>query len=64
MDVALLLKVIGVALIVTVSHGVLSRSGRDDQAMLVSVAGAIIVFVMLISKVGDLIGSIRAVFGI
>ena len=64
METALLLKVAGIGLLVTAACQVLSRSGRDEQAMLVSVAGVIIVMVLLVDQISTLIGSLRAVFGI
>ena len=64
MDVGLVLRVAGVGILVAVAHQVLARSGRDEQAMLVSVAGVIIVLLMLVSELGELIASIRRIFGI
>ncbi len=64
METALILKVAGIGLLVTVACQILSRSGRDEQAMLVSVAGVIIVMVLLVEQISSLIGSLRAVFGI
>ena len=64
METALLLKVAGIGLLVTVAYQVLSRSGRDEQAMLVSVAGVIIVMVLLVDQIAALISSLRTVFGI
>ena len=64
MDVSLILKVAGCGLIVSVAYQVLSRSGRDEQAMLVSIAGIIIALMLLIGEFGELIGTIRRIFGI
>lgn len=64
METALILKVAGIGLLVTVACQILSRSGRDEQAMLVSVAGVIIVMVLLVDQISALIGSLRTVFGI
>ncbi len=64
METALILKVAGIGLLVTVACQILSRSGRDEQAMLVSVAGVIIVMVLLLDQISSLIGSLRTVFGI
>lgn len=64
METALILKVAGIGLLVTVACQVLSRSGRDEQAMLVSVAGVIIVMILLVDQISSLIGSLRSVFGI
>jgi stage III sporulation protein AC len=64
MDITLILKAAGVGLIVSAVCQILTRSGRDEQAMLVSVAGVIIVLLMLVSELGELIASIRRIFGI
>ncbi|MBQ8863002.1 MAG: stage III sporulation protein AC, partial [Clostridia bacterium] len=49
MNIELILKVAGVGVLVTVAYQVLMKSGRDEQAMLVSVAGIIIVLFMLVN---------------
>ncbi len=64
MDISLILKAAGIGLIVSVICQILSKSGRDEQAMLVSVAGVIIVLLMLVKELGALITSIRTVFGL
>lgn len=64
MDVTLILKVVGVGLLVAISSQVLAKSGKDEQAMLVTVAGVIVVMLMLISNLGELIGTVRSLFGI
>ncbi len=63
MDIGLILRVAGVGLLVTVACQILSRAGREEQSMLVSIAGIIIVLTMLIGEIGALFGSIREVFG-
>ena len=64
MDISMLLKVVGVALVVTVANQILSRCGREEQAMLVSIAGVITVLVLLIGQLSDLLGTIRTMFGL
>lgn len=64
MDISVILKASGVGLIVSVICQILSKSGRDEQAMLVSVAGVVIVLLMLVGEIGELINSIRTIFGI
>ena len=63
MDVSLILKVAGIGMLVTVAAQILGKAGRDEQAMLVSVAGIIIVLLMLVQEIGNLIGEVRSVFG-
>lgn len=64
MNIELILKVAGVGILVTVAHQILMKSGRDEQAMLVSVAGVIIVLLMLVNEIGGLFETIRNVFGL
>jgi stage III sporulation protein AC len=64
MDVALILKIAGVGLLVSVVYQVLSKTGRDEQAMMVSLAGVIVVLLMLITELAELIDTIRRIFGI
>ncbi len=64
MDVSLILKVAGVGLLVTVAHQILSKAGRDEQAMLVTLSGIIIVLLMLVGEIGELFDTVRSVFGL
>ena len=64
MDIALLLKIAGVGLLVSVTVQILQKSGMDEQATFVTLAGVIIVMLMLVSKIGELFGSIRSTFGL
>lgn len=64
MDIDLLLKVAGVGLIVCVVYQILTKTGRDEQAMLVSLAGVVIVLLMLVGKISELLQTIRSLFGI
>lgn len=64
METALILKIAGIGLLVTVACQILGRAGRDEQAMLVSVAGVVIVMVLLVDQISSLVSSLRSVFGI
>ena len=64
MDVSLLLRVAGVGMLVAVSCQVLSKSGKDEQALLLTLTGMVIVLIMLIGQIGELITAIRSVFGV
>jgi stage III sporulation protein AC len=63
-NIELILKVAGIGIIVTVAYQILMKSGRDEQAMLVSVAGIIIALFMLVNEMGGLFETIRNVFGL
>lgn len=64
MDITLILKISGVGLLVAASAQILSKSGRDEQATLVTVAGIVVVLMMLIGEVGRLFTSVRGIFGL
>ncbi|MBQ9976370.1 MAG: stage III sporulation protein AC [Clostridia bacterium] len=62
MDVSLILKIAGIGILVSVACQVLSRSGRDDQSTMVSIAGVIIVLFILVGEMGTLFETVREVF--
>ena len=64
MDVSLILKVAGVGLLVSICAQILQKSGKDEQAMLVTVGGLVVVMLMLVGKIGELIENVRAIFGL
>ena len=64
MDISLILRVAGVGVLVSVACQILSRAGREEQAMLVSLAGVVMVLMMLVGEIGKLFDSVRAVFGL
>ncbi len=64
MNISLILKIAGVGLTVAVACQILQRSGRDEQATFVSVAGVIIVMLMLVGEISKLFSTLRSVFGL
>ena len=58
-----MLKVAGVGLLVSVAQQILSRAGRDEQAMLVSIAGIVLVLLLLVEEIGRLFSLVESVFG-
>ena len=64
MDVSLIMKVAGAGLLIAIAHQLLTRAGREEQAMLVSIAGVVIVLFLLVEKIGALFDTIRSIFGI
>ncbi len=63
MDVSIILKIAGVGVLVSVVVAILNKSGRDEQAMLITVAGILVVMLMLVEEIGMLFESVQAVFG-
>ena len=64
MDIELLFKIAAVGMIVAVLGQVLTRAGRDDQAMLTALAGVVIVLTMVIKEVSELFSTVRSLFGL
>ena len=62
MDVSLILKIVGVGVLVSAAASILNKSGKDEQAMLVTVAGIVVVMLMLVGEIGELFDTVRAVF--
>ncbi len=64
MDVDFIFQVAAVGIIVAVLSLVLTRAGREEQAMLTTLAGLIVVLMMVISKINDLFLVVKSVFGL
>ena len=64
MEVDLLFKIAAVGIIVSVLGQVLTRAGRDDQAMLTALAGLVIVLTMVIREVSTLFTTVKSLFGL
>ncbi|MBR6676504.1 MAG: stage III sporulation protein AC [Clostridia bacterium] len=62
MDITLLLKTVGVGMIVAVANQILQKTGRDEQATLVTVVGIVVVLIMLVGQIGDLFETVKTVF--
>ena len=63
LDIGLILKVAGVGILVSAAAQILSKSGRDEQSMLVTVAGIIVVLIMLVGEIEKLFMLVCSVFG-
>ena len=64
MDVDLIMKVAGVGMIVAVVCQILSKAGREEQSTLVSITGIVIILVLVIEEIGELIESLKRIFGL
>ena len=63
MDISLIIKVAGVGILVSVATQILSKSGRDEQSMLVTLAGIVVVLLLLVDESALLFDRICSVFG-
>ena len=64
MDVDLIFKIAAIGIIVAVLNQVLIRSGREEQAMMTTLAGLIVVLMMVITQISDLFKTIKQLFGL
>ena len=62
MDVDLIFKIAAIGILVAVLNLILVRSGRDEQALLTTLAGLVVVLVMLPQEISDLFQFIKALF--
>ena len=64
MDMSFVFKIAAIGIIIAVLHQVLSRSGRDDYAMLTALAGIVVILTMLVPQIKKLMNAIEDVFGL
>ena len=64
MDINLLFKIAAIGILVAVLHQVLTRAGREDQAMMTTLAGLVIVLSMVIKEISALFTNVRTMFGL
>ncbi len=62
MQIEMLFRIAGIGILVTVISQILTRTGREDMAMLSTVAGLVIVLLMVINLVADLFSSVKSIF--
>ena len=62
MDVDLIFRIAAIGIIVSVLNQVLVRSGREEQAMLTTLAGLIVVLMMMINEISALFETVKTVF--
>ncbi len=63
MDVDLIFKIAAIGIVVAVLNQLLVRSGREEQAMMTTLAGLVVVMMMLVREISDLFQLIKALFG-
>lgn len=63
MPIDLIFKVAAIGIIVAVLGQLLIRSGREEQAMLTTLAGLIVVLMIIVQQIGQLFETIKNVFG-
>jgi stage III sporulation protein AC len=64
MNIDLIFKIAAIGIIVAVLNQLLIRSGREEQAMMTTLAGLIVVLMMIIQEIDSLFSSIKSIFGL
>ena len=64
MDVDLIFKIAAVGILVAVLNQLLIRSGREEQAMMTTLAGLVVVMMILLQKISELFNLVKALFGL
>lgn len=64
MDVDLIFKIAAVGILVAVLNLLLSRSRRDEQALMTTIAGLVVVLVIIVREISDLFTLIKSLFGL
>lgn len=62
MDVNFIFKIAAIGIIVAVLNQLLTRSGREEYAMITTIAGLIVVLIMLVPQISGLFDTIRGAF--
>ena len=64
MDIDLIFRIAAVGILVSVLNQVLTRSGREEQATMTTLAGLIVVLMMVVEKISDLFLLVKTLFGL
>lgn len=63
MDTDIIFKLAGIGILVAIINQLLIKSGRDEQAMLVVIAGLVVAMVMMVDQISMLFNTIKSTFG-
>lgn len=64
MDVELIFKIAAIGILVSVLNQVLTRSGRDEQATMVTLAGLVVVLMVVVQQISDLFQLVKTLFSL
>ncbi len=62
MDVDMIFRIAAIGILVAVLNQVLSRAGRDEQAMMTTLAGLVVVLMMVVQEIADLFALVKTLF--
>ena len=64
MDVDLIFKIAAIGILMAVLNLLLVRSGREEQAMMTTLAGLVVVLMMLVQQISDLFDLVKTLFSL
>ena len=64
MEIDLIFKIAAIGIVVSVLNQVLVRSGREEQAMLTTLAGLIVVLLIIVNEISYLFDTIKSIFSL
>ena len=64
MEVDLIFRIAAIGILVAVLNQVLSRAGRDEQAMMTTLAGLVVVLMMVVQEIADLFDLVKSLFNL
>lgn len=64
MDINIIFKIAAIGIVITVINRVLDQSGREDMAMMTTLAGVVVVLMMVISMISNLFSSVKTMFNL
>ena len=64
MDIDLIFKIAAIGILVAVLNQVLSRAGRDEQAMMTTLAGLVVVLMMVVQEIANLFDMVKTLFNL
>jgi stage III sporulation protein AC len=64
MDINLIFRIAGIGILISILNMVLKQAGKEEQAQMLTLAGVVIVLLMVIQLIQRLFSDVRAVFGL
>ena len=64
MEINTIFKIATIGILVSILNILLNKSGREEQAMMTTLAGLIVVLMMLIGEISNLFDTVKSVFGL
>lgn len=62
MNIELIFKIAAIGILVLVLNALLNKSGRDEQAMMTTLAGLIVVLMMIVKEIVNLFDTVKTLF--